>query len=41
MHRIVASAEVVMVAFLPIPPDVDLIAEQMTALAEMLSRKPG
>ena len=41
MHRIVASAEGAMVAFLPIPPDVARIAEQMTALAEMLSRKSG
>ena len=28
-------------AFLPIPPDVARIVEQLAALAEMLSRQPG
>jgi hypothetical protein len=30
-----------MVAFLPIPPEVSRIVEQMAALAEMLSRNSG
>jgi len=40
-RRRVASPEGAMVAFLPIPRDVACIVEQMAALAEMLSRKPG
>ena len=41
-RRRVASPEGAVVAFLPIPPDgVARIVEQMAALAELLSRKPG